>query len=203
VSANATAEHAAYARFMAATAKTKPKTAPRSARGHRQLAKIPTAGLTAAVSDGRGQAAQLTRAGMPVYYPRLIKTGSYYCADQLPACVNAQEPASEYAHSYPREYRILDRQGVARAAYRMTIAINPSQGLYYGVQGTTWRNPPLLDSPSGTRTINRRKLYLYANGGRLTTVAWHNGPDTYWISNTLTSSIPNGQMIGIAASLVQ
>jgi polyisoprenyl-teichoic acid--peptidoglycan teichoic acid transferase len=83
----------------------------------------------------------------------------------------------------------------------MTIAINPSQGLYYGVQGTTWRNPPLLDSPSGTRTINRRKLYLYANGGRLTTVAWHNGPDTYWISNTLTSAIPNGQMIGIAASL--
>jgi hypothetical protein len=32
-------------------------------------------------------------------------------------------------------------------------------------------------------------------------VAWHNGPDVYWISNTLTSTIPNPQMVGIAASL--
>ena len=60
----------------------------------------------------------------------------------------------------------------------MTIALNPVQGQYYGVQGTTWQNPPLLASPSGTRTIDGRKLYLYADGGRLTTVAWHNGPDT-------------------------
>lgn len=204
VTANAAAEQATYARFMAPTAKTqtKAKTTPKSAKGHKQLTRIPSAGLIAATSDGRSQAAQLTRAGMPVYYPRLIQAGSEYCLALLGNCANGAEPASEYAHSYPREYRIRGQQpGTSYAAYRMTIAINPLLGQYYGVQGTTWKNPPLLASPSGTRDINGRKLYLYADGGRLTTVAWHNGPDTYWISNTLTSAIPNGQMVGIAASL--
>ena len=46
-----------------------------------------------------------------------------------------------------------------------------------------------------------KHLLLYANGGRLTQVAWHNGKNVYWISNTLTSTIPNPQMVGMAASL--
>jgi hypothetical protein len=83
----------------------------------------------------------------------------------------------------------------------MTLALNPVLGQYYGVQGTTWKNPPLLDSPSGTRTVGGRRLLLYANGGSLTTVAWHTGRAVYWISNTLTTDISNQQMIGIAASL--
>ncbi len=198
------AARAAYARFEAPTRKSqvKNKTTPKSAKGAQQLAKIPTAGLTAAAASGRAQAARLTHAGMPVYYPRLIKTGSTYCLGIVNVdCVDGNEPAAAYAHSYPRQYKIRGRHGTPYAAYRMTIAIDPSMGQYYGVQGTAWRDPPLLASPSGTRTINGRKLYLYANGGRLTTVAWHNGTDTYWISNTLTSQIPNGQMVGIAASL--
>jgi LCP family protein required for cell wall assembly len=205
VTANAAAEQAAYARFMAATphAKAQSKPAPASAKGHRRLTKIPTAGLTGDLPDGRSQAAQLTRVGMPVYFPRLIQTGSTYCLSLIGNCANGAEPASEYLHSYPREYRIRDQQGVPHAAYRLTIAINPVQGQYYGVQGTTWRKPPLLASPSGTRVVAGRKLYLYADGGRLTTVAWHNGPDVYWISNTLTSAIPNQQMVGIAASLTR
>jgi len=204
VTANAAAEQAAYARFMAPTTKVKApaKPAPKSAKGNAHLAKAPTAGLTADVSGGHSQAAQLTRAGLPVYYPKLLQTGSVYCLALLGNCANGAEPSTEYAHSYPREYRIRGQQhGVSYAAYRMTIAINPLLGQYYGVQGTTWRSPPLLASPSGTRDVSGRKLYLYANGGRLTTVAWHNGPDTYWISNTLTSAIPNGEMVGIAASL--
>ncbi|MFZ0088627.1 MAG: LCP family protein [Solirubrobacteraceae bacterium] len=195
----------AYASFMAPTLKAQAttKATPKSAKGSQQLARIPTAGLTADVGDGRTQAAALARAGMPVYYPRLIKTGSYYCPGQVQECLNGEEPAAAYAHSYPREYVIRGPNRARYAAYRMTIAINPVEGQYYGVQGTTWQNPPLLASPSGTRTVNGRKLYLYANGGRLTTVAWHNGPDTYWIANTLTSAIPNHQMVGIAASLTR
>ncbi len=198
------AARAAFARFLAPTRKSqvKNKTIPKSAKGSRQLAKIPTAGLTAEAASGRAQAAQLTHAGMPVYYPRLIKTGSAYCLGTVNVnCIDGNEPAAAYSHSYPRAYKIRGRQGTTYAAYRMTIAIDPSMGQYYGVQGTTWHDPPLLASPSGTRTINGRKLFLYANGGRLTTVAWHNGTDTYWISNTLTSQIPNGQLVGIAASL--
>ena len=204
VTANAAAERAAYARFMAPTAKATAQTKPtaQSAKDQRHLATISTSGLTADTSDGRSQAAHLTKASMPVYYPRLIKTGSEYCQSLTGNCQDPDEPASEYAQSYPREYKIRDQQGVAHAAYRMTLEINPVEGQYYGVQGTTWNDPPLLKSPSGTRTVAGRKLYLYADGQRLTTVAWHHNGDAYWISNTLTESIPNQQLVGIAASLV-
>ena len=204
VSANAAAERAAYARFMAPTPKTQPqaKTSPKATKGSKSLNRIPTGGLMADPADGRSQAAQLTRTGMPVYFPRLITANSRYCLSLIGNCEDGAEPASAYLHSYPREYEIRDQRGHAYAAYRMTLEINPVLGQYYGVQGTTWSRPPLLASPSGTRTVNGKKLYLYANGGRLTTVAWHNGLDVYWISNTLTSAIPNPQMVGIAASLM-
>ena len=101
------------------------------------------------------------------------------------------------------EYVIRDQSRQPHAAYRMTIVLNALKGQYYGVQGIAWRDPPLLQSPSGTRTIGGRKLFLYADGGRLTTVAWHQGADSYWISNTLTSDIPNGQMVNIAASMMR
>jgi LCP family protein required for cell wall assembly len=207
VTSNQEAEQAAFTRFMAATPKAKTaaankaKATPASLKGHKHIAKIPTGGLTADVSDGHAQAAALSRAGMPVYYPRLIKAGSSYCTSLTGNCVGGGEPPEEYTHAYPRQYLIRDQQGRPHAAYRMTLVINPVLGEYYGVQGTTWTNAPLLRSPSGTRDIAGKKLYLYANGGRLTTVAWHNGPDVYWISNTLTSTIPNPQMVGIAASL--
>ena len=207
VTSNQSAEQAAFARFMAATPKAatasqnKAKATPASLKGHKRLNKIPTGGLTADDTDGRAQAAALGHAGMPVYYPRLIKAGSNYCVSLTGNCVGGGEPPEEYAHSYPREYQIRDQRGRPHAAYRMTLVINPVLGEYYGVQGTTWTNPPLLRSPSGTRDVAGKKLFLYANGGRLTTVAWHDGPDVYWISNTLTSTIPNPQMVGIAASL--
>jgi polyisoprenyl-teichoic acid--peptidoglycan teichoic acid transferase len=207
VTSNQSAEQAAFARFMAATPKAataaanKAKVTPASLKGHKRISKIPTGGLTAAVSDGREQAAALTHAGMPVYYPRLIKAGSEYCMSVTGNCVSGGEPPEDFIHSYPRQYQVRDQQGHPHAAYRMTLVLNPILGEYYGVQGTAWSDPPLLHSPSGTRTIAGKKLFLYANGGRLTTVAWHHGPDVYWISNTLTSDIPNPQMVGIAASL--
>ncbi|MGZ4168322.1 MAG: LCP family protein [Solirubrobacteraceae bacterium] len=207
VTSNQAAEQATFQRFMAATPKAstaaanRAKVTPASLKGHKRLSKIPTGGLISAVSDGRAQAAALTHVGMPVYYPRLIKAGSEYCVSLAGNCVGGGEPPTQYAHSYPRQYLLRDQQHHPHAAYRMTLVLNPVLGQYYGVQGTTWSNPPLLRSPSGTRTIAGKKLYLYANGGRLTTVAWHSGPDVYWISNTLTSTIPNPQMVGIAASL--
>ena len=88
-------------------------------------------------------------------------------------------------------------------AWRMTVDINGALGEYYGVQGVAWSTPPLLHSPSGTKVINGRKLYLYANGGKLTTVAWHQNGNSYWVSNDLTSHIPNSQLVGIAASMVR
>ena len=207
VTSNQSAEGAAFNRFMAVTPKAKTaaankaKVTPASLKGHKTLNKAPTAGLEDGTAAGHAQAQALSRAGMPVYYPKLIKAGSEYCVSLSGNCVGYAEPPAEYAHSYPREYVIRDQQGRAHPAYRMTLVLNSQLGEYYGVQGTTWSDPPLLRSPSGTRDVGGKHLLLYANGGRLTQVAWHSGPDVYWISNTLTSTIPNSQMVGIAASL--
>jgi len=207
VTSNQDAEQATFQRFMAATPKAKTaaankaKVTPASLKGHKRIAKIPTGGLTADTSDGHEQATALAHAGMPVYYPRLIKAGSEYCMSTTGNCVGGGEPPEQYIHSYPRQYLIRDQRGRPHAAYRMTLVLNSVLGEYYGVQGTTWSNPPLLRSPSGTRDINGKHLLLFANGGRLTTVAWRSGANWYWISNTLTSTIPNPQMVGIAASL--
>jgi polyisoprenyl-teichoic acid--peptidoglycan teichoic acid transferase len=207
VTSNQNAESAAFTRFMAVTPKAKTASAnkakltPATLKGHKKLTRAPTGGLEDATTQGRAQAQALPHPGMPVYYPKLIKSGSEYCVSLALNCVGFAEPSAEYAHSFPREYVIRDAQGRPHAAYRMTLVLNSQLGQYYGVQGTAWTDPPLLRSPSGTRDVNGKHLLLYANGGRLTQVAWHNGPDVYWISNTLTSDIPNPQMVGIAASL--
>ena len=45
-------------------------------------------------------------------------------------------------------------------------------GEYYGLQGTSWRDPPILESPSETRKIRGREYLLFYNGDRLRLVGW-------------------------------
>jgi polyisoprenyl-teichoic acid--peptidoglycan teichoic acid transferase len=207
VSANSTAEHALFARFMTPTRapRTTPKSAPAtphiSAAAKRGLSKgsrIDIHGLAANPTAGQAQATALTKLGMPIYYPRLLQSQASYCVGVAGNC-----PVGEGAGTgfYPREYVIRDQHGHPYPSYRMTLRINPVLGQYFGVQGTTWKKPPLLVSPSGTKVVSGKKLYLYADGGRLTNVAWQSPQGYwYWISNTLQSTIPNSQMVGMAAS---
>jgi hypothetical protein len=74
-------------------------------------------------------------------------------------------------------------------------------GQYWGVQGTTWLNPPLLDAKHQTQRIGGRSFDLYTDGGRLRLVAWHTPTAVYWISNTLSLDLTDRQMLGIAGSL--
>jgi hypothetical protein len=87
------------------------------------------------------------------------------------------------------------------AAYRLTLVEDAVKGQYYGVQGTTWRNPPLLAAAHETRKIGNHTYRLYTDGGRLRMVAWDTPKGVYWVSNTLTSDLSNGEMLGIASSL--
>ncbi|MBV9715384.1 MAG: LCP family protein [Solirubrobacterales bacterium] len=151
-------------------------------------------GLTGDLSDGATQAAQLGQVGMPVYVPGQILTGSSYCTSAT--CTEGPVP-----NSYPRKYLIRDPGGATHAAYRLTLVKNSILGQYYGVQGTTWQNPPILDSPNQTRMVDGKRLLLFTNGGKLTVVGWRTPAGAYWISNTLTGDIGNQQMIAIAASL--
>jgi polyisoprenyl-teichoic acid--peptidoglycan teichoic acid transferase len=204
------AVNAAWARLMAVTPQPKPK--PKSSSGPSAKkrpanVRLNPQGLTADVNDGRLQTAALGHVKMPIYFPEYVLPNASgqppYCSVTAANCNDGDEPASAYRHSYPRGYTIRDQQGHPHAAYRMTLVLNYNQGWFYGVQGTTWNNPPLLASPSGTMTVNGKKLYLYKDGSRLTTVAWHHDSDSFWISNTVASLIPNREMIAMAASLTQ
>jgi LCP family protein required for cell wall assembly len=210
VTATADGERSAYRQFMRAT--PKPTASSHHARKHAHHAhhskhkrpRIDVQGLSADPNDGVEQAKALTHPGMPVYYPRLIASDSEYCMSITGNCNNDEEPATEYEHSYPRQYLIPTQDGTKVHAYRMTLSVNTLLGQYYGIQGVHWSNPPLLNDPTLTKTFRGRTYDIYKDdGGHVTTVAWHRGGNSYWVSNTLTSNLPNHELIGIAESMVR
>ena len=101
----------------------------------------------------------------------------------------------------PRIYELRDRADKPHTAYRFTVVESVVEGAYYGVQGTTWRTPPLLAHPSAVRRINGRRLELFRSGRKLRFVAWRTRAGSYWISNTLTMKLRDDQMLALAASL--
>jgi LCP family protein required for cell wall assembly len=147
-------------------------------------------GLVDASSAGQQQGVMLgSGVGMPVYYPKLLTSGGSY--------------APAISGIYPRPYEIHDQQRRAHAAYRLTVKASDALGNYYGIQGTTWKNPPLLAHPSESRVVGGRRLQLYFDGPRLRLVSWRHGGAVYWISNTLQELVPNNQMLGMVASLTR
>jgi polyisoprenyl-teichoic acid--peptidoglycan teichoic acid transferase len=76
-------------------------------------------------------------------------------------------------------------------------------GQYYGIQGTTWTAPPILDNPSEQRTIGGRELDLFYDGDRLRLISWRTDDAVYWVSNTLLQTLKPKQMLGIASSLAR
>jgi LCP family protein required for cell wall assembly len=125
---------------------------------------------------------QVKLSGLPVYYPTLMtSTGSYKTADA-------------------RAYDIVDRTGKRHRAYRI-VAYAGRIGQYYGVQGTDWRSPPILDDPTKRETADGRKYELFYDGSRIKLVAWRSRRGSYWVSNTLLRTLTNRQMLAIAHSL--
>jgi LCP family protein required for cell wall assembly len=120
----------------------------------------------------------------PFYFPGFRTTGSRYPNDT----------------PQPRIYKLADQSGKRHDAYRLVIATG-APGEYYGVQGTTWTNPPYLDSPDRTVQQNGRRLLLFYDGSHLRAVGWKTPNAAYWVSNTITHSIANTRLIAIAASL--
>jgi polyisoprenyl-teichoic acid--peptidoglycan teichoic acid transferase len=203
VSADHAAEGQAFSALMrptVASAVPARQTASGPQRGGPAPARSPApSGLTGDFADGQAQASAMRGLPMTVYAPTAIAAGSSYCSTQTSTCP-VQVPSP---HSYPRAYRIHDQTGHGYAAYRMTLVVNPLLGQYYGVQGTTWKSPPILAGAHDTQVVNGHQLLLYYNGHKLTVVAWRTPHEVVWISNTLTDDLSDGQMIGIAASLTR
>ena len=95
-----------------------------------------------------------------------------------------------------------DTEGKRQAAYRIVGTTN-GIGQFWGIQGTSWKNPPLLDGPTATKTLKGgRKLLLFGDGKRLRFVGFKTSKGSYWVSNTLSEDLDNRTMVAMAASLV-
>jgi polyisoprenyl-teichoic acid--peptidoglycan teichoic acid transferase len=141
-------------------------------------------GLENAGAAGKDQAAQAVHLGaggkLPVFYPVMRTAGALYAGP-------------------PRVYAIRSPDGKRYPAYRMVIK-RGEVGEYYGVQGTTWKNPPILGGSFVSKKVGNRILELHFDGDRLRLVAWHTPKAAYWVSNTLLLSLSNRQMLAIARS---
>jgi LCP family protein required for cell wall assembly len=205
VTATSAAMQAAFQHFMTPTTAS---TASSGSSGKPHHTKSSASGLTADVSDGRNQALDLGKLGIPVYYPKLMPaaTDSWqpeYCSSSIGNCDNPAEDATAYTHSYPRRYMIRGSGGGAYSSYRMTVVLNSALGEYYGIQGTAWKTPPILNAKSTTVNVDGKTLQVFKNGARVSLVAYHTPQGLYWVSNTLADALGNNQMIAIAASLTR
>lgn len=116
----------------------------------------------------------------PIYFPTLRATGGQYAGD-------------------PRTYRIKDSLGKRHAAYRMVVK-KGLVGEYYGIQGMTWKDPPILDGPYDVVQRGNRELHVYYDGRRVRLVAWRTKKALYYVHNTLERTLNRRQMLAIAES---
>jgi LCP family protein required for cell wall assembly len=152
----------------------------------KRLPQVGDLGLEDASGFGQDQALQTVEVlgtaakRLPVLYPKLRTRGSIYAGP-------------------PRAYPIRDLDGKRHVAYRMVIQRGIA-GEYYGLQGMTWKDPPILEEPTEKRRIGRREYELHYDGDRLRLVAWRTPKAVYWISNTLLLTLNEKQMLAIARS---
>ena len=152
-------------------------------RRHRHGGSGLAPGVVADWAGGRSEVVGLrSRALFPVYYAgHRLKAGSY-------------------VEGRPRAYVLRDRSGTRHRAYRIVVSTG-ELGQYYGIQGSSWTSPPILDRPSETRTIAGRRMELFYDGRRLRLVALRAPPAVYWVSNTLSETLTSRQMLDLAGSL--
>jgi LCP family protein required for cell wall assembly len=120
--------------------------------------------------------------GLTIYYPKV------------------GVPRSSFSINSPRAYKICGpHDGKCWWSYRIVMPVNGGVlGEYYGIQGTTWEDPPIIKSPDEIRDVRGRKLMIFKDGDRIRLVAWKSRDAVYWVSNTLQQSISKRDMIEIA-----
>jgi len=127
----------------------------------------------------------------------------------------AQAQASAGALPFPLEYpRVQDAGGSGTpvslrdylihapdgAAYPAYVAVFSAGllGQYYDVQGMTWLGAPMFTDPDQTVTVAGRTYSLFYSGQHLSVVAWYDHGTVYWVRNSLTDAVGNGELLAIA-----
>jgi LCP family protein required for cell wall assembly len=93
-----------------------------------------------------------------------------------------------------RAYKLDDRR-----ALRLTY--HTSSNEFWGIQQTSWEDPPILGEPTLERTIRGRNYKLFFSGARLRIVAFEQDGGVYWVVNTLRNKLSNETMLAIARGM--
>jgi polyisoprenyl-teichoic acid--peptidoglycan teichoic acid transferase len=123
-----------------------------------------------------------------ILYPTRLVPGSFIANDSRAFVIDAGDREKQYG-------------------YKFVVAVPGTEfgnGLlteYYGISGTDWLEAPILDNPSETRTIDGRDYMLFYDGDRLRLVGFKTNKAAYWVNNTLSQSLDEGQMLSIATSM--
>jgi LCP family protein required for cell wall assembly len=124
----------------------------------------------------------------PLFYPT-----------QVPARSRVDATVLEASRSF-----IIDGPGddVYRG-YKFVLGLPGSGGFteYFGVSGTDWDNPPILDNPTETREIEGRDYKFFYDGDRLRLVGWQTNKASYWVNNTLLQTLDEDEMLAVARGM--
>jgi polyisoprenyl-teichoic acid--peptidoglycan teichoic acid transferase len=148
-----------------------------SVHSHKGAAHLPLVPTTSSdLGQAHGAAAKLA---FPLEYPRVKDANGSVIAPTL------------------RSYTIHAPDGTGYPAYDAVFDAG-SLGQFYDVQGMSWTTAPQFDSPEQTVRVAGRSYYLYYEGSNLKMVAWYQHGAVYWIRNSLTDAVGNGEMLAIA-----
>jgi LCP family protein required for cell wall assembly len=145
----------------------------------RKQAAREVAGLEDATTAGKDQALQALNAR--------VKFPIYYATQRTRAALYAGSPRVYDIKSHGRlfnSYRMVIKRGIV--------------GEYYGLQGTTWKDPPILKGPDKRKKYGKRGFDIYYDGDRVRLVAWRTDQAVYWVTNTLLQTLSEKQMLQIA-----
>ncbi|CAN5417242.1 hypothetical protein BH10ACT11_BH10ACT11_04850 [soil metagenome] len=120
----------------------------------------------------------------PVYYPT-----------QAIPTATLSDDSRAYDYNGPEE---KEKYGGYKMVFSFTA---PSYNAYYGVEGTNWADPPILDDPTDTVTVDGREYLRFYDGGKLRLVGFKTSDAAYWVDNSLTKDLTEPQMMAIAESM--
>jgi LCP family protein required for cell wall assembly len=124
---------------------------------------------------------------------------------KLPVTYPTQIVANSNAAITPesRAHVITPPDGQKKKLWGYKFVVTYQEGFgtsYYGLAGVNWVDAPILNNPSETRNIDGRDYMLYYERDRLRMVGWKTDKGAYWVSNTLTRTLSEEEMLAVATS---
>lgn len=127
---------------------------------------------------------------LPIYYPKVQEKQSQY-KPEMSTGYDIQSPGGQ---KFPWQgYRLVVNLGRGEAG----------PGQYYGIQGTNWKDPPVLKLATSSERLGGRTFQVEYDGSRIRRLVWKAPQGTYWVTNTLNSRLTNSEMRALARSFTR